>query len=246
MTWAGQAGGPDVPAAGGDLESGPPPIAARVAAVRARIEAAARRAGRDPGEVTLVAVSKLHPASAAAAARDAGITDLGESYPQELDAKAAAVPGVRWHMVGRLQRNKAGVIAATGALLHSLDSVKLARAVGRRAAEAGTVAEALVQLERDDREAAHGVRPGDLEAFAADCAGIEGLSLRGLMVMPAAEGDPRGVFARARELAGLLSPDMKDLSMGMSNDLEIAVEEGATLVRVGTAIFGPRPKRRTS
>jgi hypothetical protein len=216
-------------------------VAGNVAAVRGRVTAAAERAGRDPGEVTLVAVAKLFPPDAVRAVVAAGVADVGENYAKDLERKAAEVPGVRWHFVGRLQRNKAGVLVAAGALVHSLD----ARALGRRALAAGTTARALVQVEVDDREAAHGVRPSDLEGFLAACRAVDGLEVEGLMVMPAAADDPeatRPAFRRAADLAARFG--LARLSMGMTADFEVAVEEGATLVRVGTALFGPRPTRR--
>jgi len=224
-------------------------VAARVARVRERIAAAADRAGRDPAEVTIVAVAKLHPVEAIRAAVAAGVTDVGENYAQELEAKAAqlAGTGVRWHFVGRLQRNKAATMVATGALVHSLASLPAARALGHRAHARGTVARALVQVELDDRPAAHGVRPAELEGFVTASRAVEGLVLAGLMVMPAAAADPeasRPAFRCAAELARGLSPGLRHLSMGMTADLEVAVEEGATLVRIGTAVFGPRPARR--
>jgi PLP dependent protein len=246
VTWSADAqrgGSPEAPAAG----PGPrrPSVAERVAAVRGRIAAAARSAGRDPAAVTLVAVAKYQPVPAIQAAVAAGVSDVGENYAQALKAKAAEVdaPGVRWHMVGRVQRNKAGVLVATGALVHSLDSVELARAIGRRASAAGTTVEALVQVEVDQREAAHGVRPEALPAFVDACHRIDGLRLRGLMVMPAPETDPRAAFEQVAELGRLVGPEMPHLSMGMSADLEEAVAAGATMVRIGTAIFGPRPGR---
>jgi PLP dependent protein len=222
-------------------------VAARVAEVRGRIAAAAERAGRDPAAVTLVAVAKLHPVEAIRAAVDAGVTDVGENYAQELQAKAAALEGtgVRWHFVGRLQRNKAAAVVGVRALVHSLTSLPLAEALGRRARAAGTVARALVQVELDERPAAHGVRPADLDGFVAAARAVEGLDLAGLMVMPAQTPDPgdaRPVFRRAAALARDLG--LGELSMGMTADLEVAVEEGATLVRVGTAVFGPRPRAR--
>ena len=219
-------------------------VAERVTEVRRRIAAAAERAGRDPAAVTLVAVAKLHPVAAIRAALDAGVTDIGENYAQELQAKASALEetGVRWHFVGRLQRNKAGIVVAARALVHSLTSLPAARALGGRAHGAGAVVRALVQVELDQRPAAHGVRPEDLDGFVAAARAVEGLDLAGLMVMPAEAADPeavRPVFRRAATLAGDLG--LGELSMGMTADLEVAVEEGATLVRVGTAIYGPRP-----
>jgi pyridoxal phosphate enzyme (YggS family) len=175
----------------------------------------------------------------------AGVTDVGENYAKDLVAKAAEVPGVRWHFVGRLQRNKAGVLVEAGALVHSLDTLAGARALGRRAVAAGTTARALVQVEVDDREAAHGVRPNDLDGFLDACRATDGLAVEGLMVMPAPADDPeatRPAFRRTAELAA--GSGLAALSMGMTADFEVAVEEGATLIRVGTALFGPRPDRR--
>jgi pyridoxal phosphate enzyme (YggS family) len=219
-------------------------VAARVAEVRRRIAAAAERAGRDPAEVTLVAVAKLHPVGAIRSAVLAGVTDVGENYAQELQAKAAALEGtgVRWHFVGRLQRNKAGVVVAVRALVHSLASLPLAQALGRRAHAGGTVARALVQVELDERPAAHGVRPADLDGFVGAARTVEGLEVAGLMLMPAPTPDPeaaRPLFRRTAKLARDLG--LGQLSMGMTDDFEVAVEEGATMVRVGTAVFGPRP-----
>jgi PLP dependent protein len=224
-------------------------VAGRVAAVRERIAAAAERAGRDPDGVTLVAVAKLQPPEAARAAVAAGVPDLGENYAQELAAKAAEVQGARWHFIGRLQRNKARQLVELGALVHSLDSLAGARALGARAVEAGTVAGALVQVELERRAAAHGVPAAELEEFVAACRQVEGLRLHGLMLMPPPSDSAeltRPLFRRLAELARPFGGDLKELSMGMTADYEVAVEEGATMVRVGTAIFGPRPvKKRT-
>jgi pyridoxal phosphate enzyme (YggS family) len=177
------------------------------------------------------------------------VPDIGENYAQELAAKAAEVQGARWHFIGRLQRNKARLLVATGALVHSLDSLAGARALGRRAIEAGTVARALVQVELDERAAAHGVPAGDLEEFLAACRQTPGLELVGLMLMPppapTAEAT-RPLFRRLAELSARLGGDLRALSMGMTADFEVAVEEGATLVRVGTAIFGPRPVEKVA
>ena len=228
-----------------NVAADPAAVAANVAAVRARVAAAAARAGRDPREVAVVAVAKLFGPDAVRAVVAAGVADIGENYAKDLEAKAAEVPGVRWHFVGRLQRNKAGVLVAAGALVHSLDSLAGARALGRRALAADTTARALVQVEVDDREAAHGVRPGDLPGFLDACRAVDGLAVEGLMVMPAPADDPeatRPAFRRTAELAA--RSGLARLSMGMTADFEVAVEEGATLVRIGTALFGPRPERR--
>jgi pyridoxal phosphate enzyme (YggS family) len=222
-------------------------IAAGIAAVRQRIDDAARAAGRDPAAVRLVAVAKWQPVEAVQAAATAGILDIGENYVQEMLGKSRLVDAVRWHFIGRLQRNKVGAVVSAGAVVHSLDSLDLAQALGRRAAQAGAVLHALVQVEVDDRSAAHGVRPEQLPGFLAACAQIDGLSIDGLMVMPA-HTDPavaRVAFAKVAELRGRLDAPapLTELSMGMSHDFEAAVAEGATLVRVGTAVFGPREPR---
>jgi hypothetical protein len=236
--------GPPAGATGADDHAEVAAIAANLRQVRRRIAAAAARAGRDPDAVTLVAVAKLFPAATVRAAVAAGVTDVGENYAQDLLAKAAEVGGVRWHFVGRLQRNKAAALVRVGALVHSLDALAGARALGARALQAGTTARALVQVEVDQRPSAHGVRPADLGAFLAACRQVDGLELAGLMVMPAQADDPeatRPAFRQAAELAR--SHGLPALSMGMTADFEVAVEEGATLVRIGTALFGPRPDR---
>lgn len=223
-------------------------IAEAVTAVRRRVDAATCAARRDPSTVTVVGVAKWHPAEAVQAARQAGLHDIGENYAQELAGKAHRIDGVRWHFIGRLQRNKVRLVLSTGALVHSLDSVELARALGRQAQAAGRPAEALVQVEVDNRAAAHGIRPADLPDFLDVCRRIEGLHVRGLMAMPA-YGPPevsRVAYAavaslRDHLLRDRLAGDLPELSMGMSHDFETAIVEGATMVRVGTAIFGPRP-----
>ncbi len=218
-------------------------IAAAVADVRRRVDAAAHAAGRDPASVMLIGVAKWQPAEAVAAARDAGLQDIGENYAQEMADKTRRVDGVRWHFIGRLQRNKVSLVLEAGALVHSLDSVPLARALGRRAAAVGRVAEALVQVEVDDRGAAHGIRADELPDFLAMCRGIEGLRVRGLMAMPAhtTPEQSRTAYAAVAALRAHLGQDLPELSMGMSHDFEPAIAEGATMVRVGTAVFGPRP-----
>jgi pyridoxal phosphate enzyme (YggS family) len=219
-------------------------ITAAIAAVRGRIDAAARAAGRDPATVTLVGVAKWQPAESVEAARRAGLRDIGENYAQEMADKAHRIEGVRWHFIGRLQRNKVSLVLGADALVHSLDSVPLARALGRRAADSGRVAEALVQVEVDDRSAAHGIRAADLPDFLETCRGIEGLRIRGLMAMPAhsTPEQSRIAYASIATLRAQLGYELPELSMGMSHDLEPAIIEGATMVRVGTAVFGPRPQ----
>ncbi len=217
-------------------------IAARLAVVRARIDAACAVAGRDPAEVTLVAVSKKHPAAAIREAYAAGQRDFGENYAQELRDKMRELddlPDIRWHAIGHLQANKAKYVAGK-ALVHTLDRADLAQELVRRAG--GTVA-CLVEVNVADEPQKSGVSPDDLPERLAELRAVAGLELRGLMCIPPDADDPedtRRWFRRLRELRDTLLPDGA-LSMGMSHDYAVAIEEGATLVRVGTAIFGARP-----
>ncbi len=208
----------------------PDVLAARVATVRARIEAA----GGDPAAVTLVGVTKGFDATAPAAAVAAGLTDLGESYAQEAVGKAAAAPdGVRWHWVGRLQRNKVRQVAPFVHLWHSVDRARLGAEIARRAPGAAVLA----QVNTSGEDAQGGCPPADTAALVADLR-AEGLEVRGLMTI-AARGD--GAAACFRTLRGLADDlGLAERSMGMSADLEAAVAEGATMVRVGTALFGAR------
>lgn len=227
-------------------------IVERAADVRQRIAAAADRAGRDPDDVTLVAVSKTFPLDVVRAAVDAGLRDFGENRVGEFVEKAEALPGaadggdVRWHFVGSLQRNKARDVAAHADLFHALDSVRLANTLDRRAEQAGRVLPVLVQVNISDEDAKHGVPPAKTEALLREVAARDGLEVRGLMGMAAFVDDDEGLeavvrpaFRRLRRLFEDVG-DLSVLSMGMSGDFEVAVEEGATHVRVGTALFGPR------
>jgi PLP dependent protein len=223
-------------------------IAERIGALRARLAGACARAGRDPAEVTLIAVAKRHAPAAIEEAAAAGVVDIGESYAQELASKQAAVrdPGaIRWHFVGRLQRNKVKQVIGRVALVHAVDSERLAAEIDRRAREAALVQPVLLAVNLGGEEQKSGVAPDRAEALAGAIGGLAGVELRGLMTMPP-PGDPERIrvhFRALRELRDrLASADrpLPDLSIGMSGDLEVAVEEGATLVRVGTAIFGPR------
>ncbi len=208
-------------------------IVANLAAVRDRIE----RSGGDPGAVTIVAVSKGQPAEACRAAVAAGLTVLGENRVQEALEKMDEVPGAAWHLVGHLQTNKARH-AGRFALLQSLDSPRLAEVLARRGR---TPALLEVNVAREAQK--HGVAPEQAVATAAAVAGL--VELRGLMAMGPAAGDPRPAFAELRrlrdEVEQRLGVPLPVLSMGMSEDLEAAVAEGTTMVRIGTALFGPRP-----
>lgn len=228
-------------------------IGARLADLLARIAAAAARAGRRPGDVGLVAVSKRHPPELVAAAARAGVTDLGENYAQELVGKMDALAGdpaargLAWHFIGRLQRNKVRLVVGRVALIHAVDSIELAREIDRRAAEAGRVQPILIAVSAAGEAQKTGVDPDALGRLLEEIAGLSALDCAGLMTMPPwpdAPEDSRRYFRELREIRDrLATPDrpLPHLSMGTTGDLEVAVEEGATLVRVGTALFGPRP-----
>jgi hypothetical protein len=219
-------------------------IAGRLAEVRGRIAAAAARAGRRADDVTLVAVTKTHPAMAVRAAYAAGQRDFGENYAQELVAKRAELADLddaRWHFVGRLQRNKAKDVVGA-ALIHAVDGEALAEALARRVA-AGARQEVLVQVNLAGEATKAEVAPEEVPALVEAIAALPAIRCVGLMTMPppaARPEDNRGHFRALAALAGRIG--LRELSMGMSDDFEVAVEEGATIVRVGTAIFGPRAK----
>ncbi|WP_243438807.1 YggS family pyridoxal phosphate-dependent enzyme [Fundidesulfovibrio soli] len=230
----------------------------RLDAVRERIARACARCGRKPAEVTLVAVSKTHPAEDVLALHAAGQDLFGESYVQEALPKMAELAGqaregrtLAWHFIGRLQKNKVKYIAGKFALLHTIDSLELASIVHKKSAALGLVQPVLLQVNLAHEEQKAGCEPGDAEGLARAIMGMEGLRLDGLMLMPPWDPDPeanRGLFAQARQLRDTLARNLglalPELSMGMSHDVEQAVEEGATLVRVGTDLFGQRPCAR--
>ncbi len=219
-------------------------VATRLDAIRAQVEAAARGAGRDPASVTLIAVSKLQPAEAIREAYAAGQRDFGENYAQELRDKLAALAdldGIRWHAIGPLQTNKAKYVAGRVTLVQTLDRVELARELVRRAGPGGV--DALVEVNVAGEAQKHGVLPAELPSRLAELRAVDGLRVRGLMCIPPAAEDPeasRPYFSRLRALRDERLPGGL-LSMGMSADFSIAIAEGATHVRVGTAIFGARP-----
>lgn len=215
-------------------------VRAGLAAVRERIATACGRAGRDPSTVRLVAVSKVHPPEAIAEARGAGQTLFGESYVQELVTKAPAFEGAELHFIGRLQSNKIKALLGVGSLVcvESVDSAKLASELDRRAQERGRRLSVMLQVNVGREPQKAGVLPDALDVLVDHVRTLSSLELRGLMAIPPADEDPRPHF---RALAALADRHaLPERSMGMSDDLEIAIEEGATLVRVGTAIFGPR------
>ena len=218
-------------------------IAANLAAVRGRIAAAAERAGRSPAAVRLIAVTKTFPADLCAAAVQAGVHDLGENRVQEGVAKAAALAeaGLRpaWHLIGHLQSNKAKAALGTFAVIHSVDSVDLASTISRRAA---SPVEVLLEVNVAAEASKFGFSPKETPRAYEQIASLRHLSVRGLMTVAPQTPDPesvRPVFRQLRQLAEMLK--LPELSMGMSGDFEVAVEEGATMVRVGSALFGARP-----
>lgn len=223
-------------------------IAEALAATRARIERAASAAGRDASSVTLLAVSKRHPAAAIREAYAAGQRRFGENYAQELAAKAAELadlPDLEWHMIGHLQTNKARHVAPVAAMVHAVDSVALARELGKRAAAAGRVVAALAEVNVSGEASKSGCAPAEVAAVLAAIEGERSLRAAGLMTMPPADDDPEAAaphFAALRALRDAHggASRLPELSMGMSHDLDVAVREGATIVRVGTAIFGER------
>jgi pyridoxal phosphate enzyme (YggS family) len=225
-------------------------ITERVAAVRERIARAAERASRPPADVTLVAVSKTHPTEAVRAAFAAGVRDFGENRVQEAEPKIAGtsdLAGVRWHLVGHLQSNKVRRAAALFGLVQSIDSVELAERLARAGEESGREVRGLVEVDLAGEATKYGLPEAELLPALQALRGRAGLRLEGLMLLPPLLEDPealRPFFRRLRALRdralgeGFIAAG--ELSMGMSHDFEVAVEEGATLVRVGTAIFGER------
>jgi pyridoxal phosphate enzyme (YggS family) len=205
--------------------------------VQARVQRAAIASGRAPASVTLVVVSKTVPAGVVRDALTAGATDLGENRAQELVAKAAELGGARlaprWHFIGRLQRNKVRMLAGVVDLWHSIDRPELAEPLARHAPGARV----LVEVNLSDEPQKGGCHP-DAAAALVERLAASGLVVEGLMTVPAATGDPRPVFAALREMGARLG--LAELSMGMTADFEAAIAEGATIVRVGSAIFGPR------
>ena len=230
-------------------------IAQNLAEVRARIDAAARRAGRDPAAVTLIAVSKTFSADHVRAAWSAGQRDFGENKVQEAEQKIAAtadLSGARWHLIGHLQSNKARKAAAPFAVIHSIHSVELLNRLEAAAAEQGARPSVLVQADLAGEMTKHGAGEQEIEQLVRRAVEARAVRLAGLMLLPPWNENQevtRPWFAKLRTLrdrlvaAGIPSGALAHLSMGMSHDFEAVVEEGATMVRVGTAVFGKREKR---
>ena len=211
--------------------------------VRSKMEAAAARAGRDPGSITLVAVSKSKPASAVMTIYELGHRDFGENRALEMAEKAAVLPpDIRWHFVGALQTNKARLVRARTHLLHSMDRESLASAWAKGS---GLPPPALIQVNTGSEPQKSGVEPDEVDRLASTVGGL-GIEVLGLMAIPPLNDDPeqtRPHFAGLRQIrdrVALAHPSITALSMGMTDDYEVAIEEGASLIRVGRAIFGSR------
>jgi pyridoxal phosphate enzyme (YggS family) len=217
-------------------------VAAAIATVRARIASACARARRDPGSVRLIAVSKTKPVELLRQALTAGQTVFGENYAQELREKSDALgAGVEWHFIGALQTNKARLVVGRAALIHTCDRLALALELAKRAKASGIAQHVLLEVNVGCEPQKAGVLPEEAAALLEQVRALESLRCDGLMCIPPAEGDPRPHFRALRELAQRLG--LAELSMGMTADYEAAIEEGATLVRIGTAIFGERALR---
>jgi len=223
-------------------------IAHRVANVRERIACAASRAGRNPDTIRLVVAAKGMPPETIRAAAAAGIDCIGENRLQEADVKMAALADLplQWHFIGRLQRRKAKDVVGRFTLIHSLDSLELAEEIDRRAAAAHVVQAVLLQVNIGREASKAGFGPEAVASAVAACDNLAHITVRGLMAIPPIvknAADARPYFRRVHELAASIDGGrLRELSMGMSGDFEVAVEEGATYVRVGTAIFGERPQ----
>ncbi len=227
-------------------------IAENMKAVRENIDAACKKAGRDTREVTLIAVSKTKPLSMLQEAYAAGARDFGENKVQELMDKMPLMPeDVRWHMIGHLQRNKVKYLVGKVALIHSVDSLKLAEEISREALKKQVTVDILVEVNMAMEESKFGVCAGEAADLVQSIAGLPGICVKGLMtIAPFVENaeENRKYFCEMKKLAvdilqkNIDNVSMDVLSMGMTGDYAVAVEEGATLVRVGTGIFGEREK----
>ena len=227
-------------------------ISENLSQIKRRIIEAAKRAGRDPSGVRLLAVTKEQSDVTVAEGIQAGMTLLGENKVQEASSKIEALGrnGLEWHFIGRLQKNKVKFIFDLFDLIHSVDSLALAEAIHKTAQKIGSCMPVLLQINISGEESKLGMDPLDLPKEIEKVAKLEGVKIKGLMTIPPYTSDPensRPYYARLRELRNTCSKlavpgmELDELSMGMSNDYEVAIEEGATLVRVGTGLFGPRP-----
>jgi PLP dependent protein len=224
-------------------------IASNYAEVTRRAAAAARRAGRAADAVRIVAASKTRPASVLIQALDAGVTEFGENRAQELSDKAAVIGDrARWHFIGHLQTNKVRHVVGAVELIHSVERASLAEVIDRRARSLGVTQEVLIEVDLAGQASKHGVEPGLALELARTVESFACVRVRGLMTMPPLPDDPAESRPYFRRLAALRDelvaevPGATELSMGMTRDFEVAIEQGATIVRVGEAIFGPRAR----
>ncbi len=222
--------------------SASPPLDERLALVRSRVADAARRAGRDPDEITTVVVTKFHPAELVLQLFDLGVRDFGESRHQEAEPKIASLTDLSatWHFIGQLQSRKARQVREYSDVIHSVDRESLIAALGGF----GKPVEVFLQVNLTNDPGRGGAEPHEIVPFAERIISTPGLTLRGLMAVAPLDSEPRAAFARVRELSGVLTaavPSATGLSMGMSGDFEDAILEGATHLRIGTAITGNRP-----
>jgi pyridoxal phosphate enzyme (YggS family) len=235
----------------GPAPSGDAPIRERAAWVADRIAEAARRSGRPPGAVKLVAASKAQPISRILEAHAAGLSVFGENYVQEAAEKVPELPGAEWHLIGKLQGNKVRSAVSLFRWIQTVESLKRLSEISRCAVLAGKVVPVLIEVNVGGEGSKGGASPEALRAILEASSSLPGVRAAGLMAIPPYSEDPEGSrphFARMRELRDALAgdapaPAFRELSMGMSNDFEAAIEEGATMVRVGTAIFGSRQGR---
>jgi len=228
------------------------PLRDRVARVLDRVARAASRSGRTAESIRLVAVSKTHPVERVAEAYEAGLRVFGENYVQEAEEKVRAVPDAEWHLIGKLQANKVRKAVSLFGWIQAVDSTRLLAEISRRCVEAGKTLPVLVEVNLAGEGSKAGIPPEEVQALLSSAAALPGVRVRGLMAIPPMTEDPEGsrpYFVRLRELldrcasTGGAVGEMTELSMGMSSDFEAAIEEGATMVRVGTAIFGSRARR---
>lgn len=228
-------------------------LAARLSAVDERIAEAARRADRDPAEITRIVVTKFHPAQLVRDLHALGVTEVGENRQQELTAKREALgqaqepglEGLHWHFIGQAQTNKAAAIRRASDVVHSVDRVRLADALHRAAQDDGTL-DVLVQVNLTQDAGRGGSTLADAEVLAEHVLGLDSLRLRGVMAVAPLEEDPAEAFARLRAVADrvrALAPEATWISAGMTGDFVQAIEAGATHLRIGSAITGPRPER---
>lgn len=218
-----------------------PDIKQNYLSVLESVRETAAKCGRNPNDVRLIAVSKTKPIEYVREAAAAGAVDFGENRPQELAAKSAELPQLRWHQIGQLQKNKVRHIVGHCALIHSVESYGLALEIDKRAKNAGVVQDVLIQVNITGEETKSGVSPDELDALLDLIKPLENVNPVGLMTISIAGSAPdenRAVFARLRDLAR--ERGLKELSMGMTHDYAEAIECGATMVRIGTAIFGAR------